>query len=82
MSPKVAAFRASVLFLACATVDSIILIVIGLLIGIEFTILIPCSVALASLWIFFVFRKIDSFILKKINAAPVNLRLTLGSQIL
>ena len=73
MNPKVAAFRASLLFVACATVDSLVLIIIGLLIGIEFAILIPCSVALASLWIFSVFRQIDAFILKKINAFPVNL---------
>ena len=73
MNSKVAAFRASLLFVACATVDSLILIIIGLLIGIEFAILVPCSVVLASFWIFFVFRKIDSFILKKINAVPVNL---------
>ena len=73
MNSKVAAFRASLLFVACATVDSLILIIIGLLIGIEFAILVPCSVALASLWIFIVFRQIDAFILKKINALPVNL---------
>ena len=71
MDPKVAAFRASLLFVFCAFVDCLLLVAIGLLAGIDVAILVPAAVVLASIWIFFVSRKIDSFILKKIKAEPV-----------
>ena len=67
MDPKVAVFRASLLFVFCAFVDCLLLVAIGLLVGIDVAILVPTAVVLASIWIFFVSRKIDSLILKRIK---------------
>ena len=73
MDSTVATFRASLLFMACAIIDSLFLIAIGLLVGIDLVILLPCSLVLASIWILIVYRRIDSFILKRIHAIPAKL---------
>ena len=74
MDPKVAVFRATFLFSACAIIDSLILIVIGLAIGIDVAFVIPGSVVLATIWILFVYKRIDSIILRKINSEPLQLK--------
>ncbi len=71
MDPKVAVLRAAFLFSTCALFDSLVLIGIGLLIGINASLVFPISIALAIIWILFVYQKIDSLILRKINAQPL-----------
>ena len=71
MDPKVAVSRATLLFSVCALVDSLFLVCIGLIAGLNIVILLPASIVLAVIWILFVSRKIDSIILRKINAEPL-----------
>ena len=71
MDPKTAVKRAVFLFIICLAIDSLILAVIGLLLKVTVLIVIPCAVALSALWILFIYRKVDSLILKKVNAKPL-----------
>tara|TARA_B100000686_G_C16799154_1_gene984646 strand:+ start:617 stop:1372 length:756 start_codon:yes stop_codon:yes gene_type:complete len=74
MDPKVAVSRATFLFFVCALLDSLFLLGIGLIVGLNIVIVLPASMVLAVIWILFVFRKVDSIILRKINAEPLPAR--------
>ncbi len=72
MDPKVAVLRAAFLFSVCALFDSLVLIAVGLIIGLNIALVLPISIALAIIWILFIYQKIDSLILRKIKAQPLH----------